>query len=100
MTAVTTPGQPGTARQERQPGLPDRMARYGIWLAVGVRMLGDRRLQAAAVTGALAAVAFASLTKNNQARPVRRVAAWYTKSGVTRELHRAEQALTPGKDQS
>jgi hypothetical protein len=107
MTVVTAPDQagatrgglaePGAARQEGQPGLPDRMVRYGIWVVVGMRMLGDRRFQAGVITAAVGAYALASLVKNNQARPVRRAAAWYTKAGASRELHRAEQALKPDK---
>ena len=91
------PAGPGAARQEGQPGLPDRMVRYGIWFAVAMRMLDDRRFQASVITGAIGVYALFNLAKNNQARPVRRAAAWYTKAGASRELHRAEQALTPDK---
>jgi len=98
MMAETTPGQAEAATPEaRQPSLPDRMARYGIWVAVVIRSLGDRRFVAGVVTAAIGAYALANLVKNNQARPVRRAAAWYTKAGASRELHRAEQALKPDK---
>lgn len=75
MTAETAPGQAGATA--RQPGLPDRMVRYGIWLAVVTRGLGDRRIQANVITGIIGAYALASVIKNNQARPVRRAIHWY-----------------------
>ena len=67
MTAQTAPGQaggppgglaePGPAR----PGLPDRMARYGIWLAVMTHiLLHDRRFQATVITGVIGAYALAT----------------------------------------
>jgi len=43
------------------------------------------------------AYALGSLIKNNQARPVRRAAHWYTSLGASKQLHRARQALEPGK---
>ncbi len=99
MTAETAPDQawatprgPAVLRPPRQPG-SQHVVRYGIWLAVMTRMLGDRRLQTTAITGALGAYALASLLKNNQARPLRRAAAWYSKTGGSNELHRARQAL-------
>ncbi len=73
------------------------MVRYGIWLAVVTRILGDRRFQATVITGVIGAYALASLIKNNQARPVRRAAAWYERIGGSKELHRAQRALEPGK---
>ncbi len=90
MTAQTAPGQaramtgdpaePGPTRQAR-PSLPDRLVRYGIWLAVVTRCLGDRRFQASVVTGAIGAYALASVIKNNQARPMRRAIHWYNMEG-------------------
>jgi hypothetical protein len=41
-------------------------------------------------------VALAEVIKNNQARPARRAAAWYTRLGASQELARARQALEPG----
>ncbi len=103
MTAETAPGQAGATPggpaepgPTQRPGLPQRMVNYGIWLAVGTRMLGDRRFQATVITGAIGAYALASLLKNNQARPVRRVGGWYKRIGE-KELQRAQQALEPGK---
>ena len=109
MTAKTAPGQargtpgglaePGPAR----PGLPDRMASYGIWLAVITHiLLRDRRFQATVITGVIGAYALASVIKNNQARPVRRAVAWYNVQGQVqgmKVLHRGRQALKPGKRQ-
>jgi len=108
MTAETAPGQAGgttggpagsgPARQARPPSLPDRMVRYGIWLAVVTRSLGDRRFQASVITRAIGAYALASLIKNNEARPVRRAAAWYERLGDVRgsgTLHRAPDAPKP-----
>ncbi len=109
MTAETAPGrawgapggpaEPGPAR----PGLPDRMARDGIWLAVITHiLLHDRRLQATVITGVIGAYALASVAKNNQAQPVRRAIAWYNVRGEVRgmeELHRGRRALKPGKRQ-
>ena len=103
MTAETAPGQawatPGDSVEPgpTRPGLPQRMVRYGIWLAVVMRILGDRRFQATVITGAIGAYALASLLKNNQARPVRRAGDWYKRIGGSDELHRARQALEPGK---
>jgi hypothetical protein len=85
------------AETTRQPSLLQRIVRYGIWLAVMTRILGDRRFQATVITGALGACALASSIKNNEARPVRRVARWYTRVGNSKELDRARQALEPGK---
>jgi hypothetical protein len=103
MTAETAPGQawatpggPAEPGPARRPGLPQRMASYGVWLAIGTRMLGDRRFQATVITAAIGAYALANLLKNNQARPARRVAGWYKRIGE-KEIHRAQQALEPGK---
>jgi hypothetical protein len=84
MTAKTAPdlagvvpggrAEPGPAR----PSLPDRMSRYGIWVAVITHIvLRDRRFHTAVITGVIGAYALGSVTKNNQARPVRRAVAWY-----------------------
>jgi hypothetical protein len=102
MTAKTTPGQavattgrpdgPGRARRAQQPSSADRMVRYGIWLAIAVRSLGDRRFQTNVITRVLGAYALASVIKDNQARPVRRTIAWYNRLGDPRDnqrLHRA-----------
>ncbi len=103
MTAETAPGQargtpgglaePGPAR----PSLPDRMASYGIWVAVITRiLLRDRRFQATVITGVVGAYALASVIKNNQAQPVRRAIAWYNVRGEVHSmevLHRGRQAL-------
>ena len=107
MTAKTAPGQvralpggpagPGAAR----PGFLDRMARYGVWTAViGHIVLRDRRFQASVITGAIGAYALGSIGKNNQARPLRRVTAWYNVQGQVHDmevLHRGRRALKPGK---
>ncbi len=106
MTAETAPGrawgtpggpaEPGPAR----PGLPDRMARDGIWLAVITHiLLHDRRLQATVITGVIGTYALASVVKNNQAQPVRRAIAWYNVRGEVHEmevLRRGRPALKPG----
>lgn len=97
-TAETVPSraEPGPAR----PSLPDRMVRYGTWIAVlGHIVLHDRRFQAAVITGAIGAYALGSVTKNNQARPLRRAIHWYNMEG---QIHDAEvphtrQAVKPGK---
>jgi hypothetical protein len=98
--ARTIPGGPaesGSARRAGWPSPPDRMVKYGIWLAVVTRALGDRRFQAGVITRVIGAYALGSLIKNNQARPVRRAAHWYTGLGDSKKLHRARQALEPGQ---
>ena len=111
MTAETAPGQagattggpagPGPTREARQPSLPDRVARYGIWLAVITHIpLHDRRLQASVITGAIGVYALASVIKNNQARPMRRAIHWYNMEGQihnAKVLHHARQAVKPDK---
>ena len=106
MTAKTEPGQarapaggpaePGPARA----GLPERMARYGVWVAVlGHIVLHDRRFQASVITRAIGAYALGSVTKNNQARPVRRAMAWYDVQGQAHDvtvLRRGRRALRSG----
>ncbi len=100
-TAETVPSraEPGPAR----PGFPDRMARYGTWIAVLTHIvLHDRRFQATVITGAIGAYALGSVTKNNQARPLRRVTAWYNVQGQLHEakvLRRGRRALKPGEGQ-
>ena len=73
------------------------MVKYGIWLAVVTRSLGDRRFQAGVITRVIGAYALGSLIKNNQVRPVRRAAHWYTSLGARRKRHRARQALGAGQ---
>ena len=107
MTGQTAPGQawgtPGGPAEPgpAQPGLPDRMARYGIWLAVITRiLLHDRRFHATVITGVIGTYALASVIKNNQAQPVRRAVAWYNVRGEVHGmevLHRGRRALKPGK---
>lgn len=97
--AWTTPGGPAEPGSARQPGFPDRVVRYGIWLAVVARVLGDRRFIAKVITRVFGAYALASLLKNNQLRPVRRVAHWYNVKGEVhgmKVLHRARRAVEPG----
>ena len=107
MTAETAPGlagvvpggaaEPGPAR----PSLPDRMARYGIWVAVITHIvLHDRRFQATVITGVIGAYALGSVTKNNQARPLRRAIAWYDVQSQARDvkvLRRGRRALRSGR---
>ena len=101
-TAETMPGraEPGPAR----PSLPDRMVRYGTWIAVLTHIvLHDRRFQASVITGVIGAYALGKVAKDNQARPLRRATAWYRVQGQVHEpevLRRAERALKPGKDQT
>ena len=106
MTAKTAPGlagvvpggpaEPGPARH----GLPDRMARYGIWVAVITHIvLHDRRFHATVITGVIGAYALGSVTKNNQARPLRRAIAWYDVQSQARDvkvLRRGRRALSSG----
>ena len=107
MTAKTEPGQAGApAGGPAEPGparagLPERMARYGVWVAVlGHIVLHDRRFQASVITRAIGAYALGNVTKNNQARPLRRVTAWYNVQGQIHDmeaLHQGRRALKPGK---
>jgi hypothetical protein len=107
MTVETAPGRAGAPGGSAEPGppapgLPQRMegmVRYGIWVTVLIRALGDRRFLASVVTGAIGGYALFSLIKNNQARPMRRVVYWYNVKGDihdARMLHRARQAVKPG----
>jgi hypothetical protein len=77
------------------------MARYGVWVAVLAHIvLRDRRFQASAITGAIGAYALGHVAKNNQARPLRRVTAWYNVQGQIHDmeaLHQGRRALKPGK---
>ena len=107
MTAKTAPGlswvvpggpaEPGPAR----PSVPDRMARYGIWVAVITHIvLHDRRFHATVITGVIGAYALGSVTKNNQARPLRRAIAWYDVQSQARDvkvLRRGRRALRSGR---
>jgi hypothetical protein len=76
------------------------MARYGVWVAVlGHIVLHDRRFQASVITRAIGAYALGSVTKNNQARPVRRAMAWYDVQGQAHDvkvLRRGRRALRSG----
>ena len=106
MTAKTAPGlagvvpggpaEPGPTR----PSLPDRMAKYGIWVAVITHIvLRDRRFHTAVITGVIGAYALGSVTKNNQARPVRRAVAWYNVQNQAHDvkvLRRGRRALRSG----
>ena len=110
MTVKTAPSRAGAmsrgpaarrpAQQAQRSSLSQRVVWYWIWLAVVKHILGDRRFQAKAITGALGVVAFASVVKNNQARPVRRAAHWYMVKGEADEikaLRRGREALKSGK---
>ena len=97
MTAPTAAGQAGAMTGDpaepgpaRPPSLPDRVVRYGIWLAVMIRCLGDRRFQASVITGAIGAYALASVIKNNQARPTAAAA-----SRRSRAAHRVDPHHPP-----
>ena len=82
--AWETPGGPAELGPARRPGY-ERMVRYGVWVAVVMRTLGDRRFQVRVITGALGAYALGGLIKNNQAQPVRRAGAWYGRLGASNE---------------
>ena len=91
------PAEPGPAR----PSLPDRMARYGIWVAVITHIvLHDRRFHATVITGVIGAYALGSVTKNNQARPLRRAVAWYNVQSQAHDvkvLRSGRRALRSGR---
>jgi hypothetical protein len=74
------------------------MVRYWIVLATVRHILRDRRFQQSVIMGAIAVVALGQLGRDNQARPVRRAAAWYQGRGVIEELARVRDALEPGKE--
>jgi hypothetical protein len=92
MTAETTP------RPVRAPGVRQRMVRYWIVLATVRHILRDRRFQESVIMGAIAVVALGQLGRDNQARPVRRAAAWYQRHGVMQELAHVRETLEPGKE--
>jgi len=94
MTAETAPAR---VRQARPEGLRQRMVRYRILFAVVTHILRDRRFQEKVIMCAIGAVALAELGRDNEARPVRRIAARYKSIGAGPELSRARQALEPGK---
>ena len=106
MAAKTAPGQAGASPGDpaepgpARAGLPDRIARYGVWVAVlGHIVLRDRRFQASVITRAIGAYALGSVTKNNQARPVRRAVAWYNVQSQAQDvkvLRRGRRALRSG----
>ena len=106
MTAETAPGLAGVVpggpaeSGPARPSFPQRMARYGIWIAVIMHIvLRDRRFQATVITGVIGAYALGSVTKNNQARPVRRAVAWYNVQSQAHDvkvLRRGRRALKAG----
>jgi hypothetical protein len=106
MTAETAPGRAGVAPGgpaepgHARPILPDRIAMYGVWVAVITHIiLHDRRFQAAVITAAIGAYALTGVAKDNQVRPVRRAVAWYNAQGQIHDmktLHRGRRALKPG----
>jgi hypothetical protein len=107
MTANTTPGQAGASPGPpaepgpAQPGLPDRVARYGVWGAVITHiLLRDRRFHVSVITGAIGSYALGSVFKSNQARPLRRATAWYNLRGQIHDIeerHHEQPALKPGE---
>jgi hypothetical protein len=88
-----------TAETTRQPvrpqGFRQRMVGRWIMLATVTEVLRDRRFQERVITIAIGAVALAQLGRDNQARPVRRAASWYSKLGVSQEVARVREALEP-----
>ena len=91
MTAETT------GRPVRKESFRQRMVRRWIMLATVTDVLRDRRFQDKAITVVIGAVALAQLGRDNQARPVRRAAAWYSKLGVKEELAKVGEALELAK---
>ena len=87
-----------TRRKDGAQGARPRMVRYWVMAATVTHVLRDRRFQAKVITGAIGAVALAQLGRDNQARPVRRAAGWYSKLGVKEELAKVIEAIEPGKD--
>ena len=79
----------------RRESFRQRMVRYWIMLATMTHVVRDRRFQSKVITVAIGAVALAQLGRDNQARPVRRAAGWYSKLGVREELARVVDALEP-----
>jgi hypothetical protein len=106
---MTAEMAPRPERQVRAQGGNQKMVRHGIVLAAGLHiLLHDRRFHAAAITGAIGAVALADLLRHNEARPVRRAASWYWEarrepeagprpSRDRRELPQARRAIEAGK---
>jgi hypothetical protein len=76
------------------------MVRYWILLATMSHVLRDRGFQAKVITVAIGAVALAQLGRDNQARPVRRAASWYSKLGISEEVTRVREALEEGLEES
>ena len=91
MTAETT------GRPVRKESFRQRMVRRWIMLATVTDVLRDRRFQDKAITVVIGAVALAQLGRDNQARPVRRAASWYSKLGVKEELAKVSEALELAK---
>ena len=75
------------------------MVRYWVLLATASHVLRDRGFQAKVITGAIGAVALAQLGRDNQARPVRRAASWYSKLGISEEVTRVREALEEGLEE-
>ena len=94
MTAETT------RRPERTQETRPRMVRCWIVLATVSHVLRDRGFQAKVITGAIGAVALAQLGRDNQARPVRRAAGWYSKLSISEEVTRVREALEEGLEES
>ena len=88
-----------TAETTRPPvrpqGFRQRLVGRWIMLATVAEVLRDRRFQERVITIAIGAVALAQLGRDNQARPVRRAASWYSKLGVSQEVARVRDALEP-----
>ena len=107
MTVETAPGQAGVTPggpaepEPAGPGFPDRLARYGVWAAVITHLvLHDRRFHATVITGVIGAYALGSITKNNQAQPLRRAVSWYNVQGQAHDvkvLRRGRRALRSGR---
>ena len=93
MTAETT-RPPVRAQSFRQ-----RMVGRWIMLATVTRTLRDHRFQERVITAVIGAVALAQLGRDNQARPVRRAASWYSKLGISEEdVAKVREALEEGKE--
>jgi hypothetical protein len=58
-------------------------------------VLRDHRFQEKVITGVIGVVALAQLGRDNQARPVRRAAGWYSKLGISEEVAQVREALEP-----
>jgi hypothetical protein len=75
------------------------MVGYWIMLATVTRVLRDRRFQDKVITGVIGVVALAQLGRDNQVRPVRRAAGWYSKLGISEEVTRVREALEEGLEE-